>query len=200
MCSQIQIVNLEFAFGNCTRQQLSHPTRCQIWARIVECAGQGRKASGFGDRQPIDTDKRRNAKADVIKPSTLRPFASFDLQAENGGSRSTDALGDFNLVPELVNISRRNEERVNIAQGFLAAGTLPSVVQTAFEKKLADFELPPGYRTEYGGELAEQSQAVGNLLIYVPLLVRKIRFLSGLPSICRYSCSADLQTFQQQNR
>lgn len=103
-------------------------------------------------------------------------------------------------MPELVSISRRNEERVNIAQGFLAAGTLPSVVQTAFEKKLADFELPPGYRTEYGGELAEQSQAVGNLLIYVPLLVRKIRFLSGLPSICRYSCSADLQTFQQQNR
>ncbi|MEO0377408.1 MAG: efflux RND transporter permease subunit [Cyanobacteria bacterium P01_A01_bin.17] len=102
----------------------------------------------------------------------LSQIASLDLQSENvnGGSRSTSAFSDFNLIPELSNISRRNEERVNIVQAFLSAGTLPSVVQTAFEEKLVDFELPPGYRTEYGGELAEQSQAVGNLLLYVPLL------------------------------
>ncbi|MBE9063159.1 efflux RND transporter permease subunit [cf. Phormidesmis sp. LEGE 11477] len=113
---------------------------------------------------PVRVRLSNNNRAD------LSQIASLDLQAENGGSRSTDALGDFSLVPELVNISRRNEERVNIVQGFLAAGTLPSVVQIAFEEKLADFELPPGYRTEYGGEIAEQSQAVGNLLLYVPLL------------------------------
>ena len=32
------------------------------------------------------------------------------------------------------------------------------------------FELPPGYRTEFGGEAAEQGEAVGNLLVFVPLL------------------------------
>ena len=100
----------------------------------------------------------------------LSQIASLDLQSENGGSRSADALGKFDLVPELAKISRRNEERVNVVQGFLSAGTLPSVVQTVFDEKLADFELPPGYRTEVGGEQAEQSQAVGNLLLYVPLL------------------------------
>lgn len=105
----------------------------------------------------------------------LSQIISLDLQPENGdgASRSTDALGDFNLVPELAKISRRNEQRVNIVQGLLTAGTLPSVVQIAFEDKLAEenFELPPGYYSEYGGELAAQSQALGNLLLYMPLLL-----------------------------
>ena len=111
--------------------------------------------------------------------ANLSEIISLDLQPENIGldgstaPRSTDALGEFGLVPELAKISRRNEQRVNIVQGFLTAGTLPSVVQLAFEEKLAaeNFELPPGYRTEYGGETAEQGQAVGNLVLYVPVLL-----------------------------
>ncbi|MEO1685499.1 MAG: efflux RND transporter permease subunit [Cyanobacteria bacterium J06631_12] len=102
----------------------------------------------------------------------LSQIASLDLQSENGTGLSTSAFGQFELVPELSKISRRNEQRVNIVQGYISAGTLPSVVQQAFEEKLEteNFELPPGYRTEYGGEAAEQGEAVGNLLLYVPLL------------------------------
>ncbi|MEL6490430.1 MAG: efflux RND transporter permease subunit [Cyanobacteria bacterium J06621_3] len=102
----------------------------------------------------------------------LSQIASLDLQAQNGSARSTSALGEFSLLPELSKIARRNEQRVNIVQGYITAGTLPSVVQAAFEEKLeaGNFVLPPGYRTEFGGESAEQDQAVGNLLIYVPLL------------------------------
>ncbi|MEO0805290.1 MAG: efflux RND transporter permease subunit, partial [Cyanobacteria bacterium J06643_4] len=87
-------------------------------------------------------------------------------------SRSISALGEFSLVPERAKIARRNEQRVNIVQGYLAAGALPSVAQAAFEERLAseNFALPPGYRTEFGGEAAEQGEAVGNLLLYVPLL------------------------------
>ncbi len=102
----------------------------------------------------------------------LSQIASLDLQSENGGApRSASAIGEFSLLPELSNISRRNEERVNIVQAYLMAGTLPSVVQAVFDEKLNEsFELPPGYRTEYGGESAEQGEAVGNLLLFVPLL------------------------------
>ena len=103
----------------------------------------------------------------------LSQIASLDLQADDGTSRPATAIGEFELLPELSTIARRNEERVNIVQGYLQAGTLPSVAQAEFEAKLkaANFSLPPGYRTEYGGESAEQGQAVGNLLVYVPLLV-----------------------------
>jgi multidrug efflux pump subunit AcrB len=34
-----------------------------------------------------------------------------------------------------------------------------------------NFELPPGYRYEFGGEFEGQSSAVGNLLLFVPILV-----------------------------
>ena len=105
----------------------------------------------------------------------LSGIASLDLQSENGNTpRSTSALGEFDLLPELSRIARRNEQRVNIVQAYITAGILPSVVQQVFEERLANdenFQLPPGYRTEYGGEAAEQDQAVGNLLVYVPLFV-----------------------------
>ncbi|MEO0431217.1 MAG: efflux RND transporter permease subunit [Cyanobacteria bacterium J06656_5] len=101
----------------------------------------------------------------------LSQIASLDLRGATDRA-STDTLGEFSLVPELAKISRRNEQRVNIVQGFIQAGVLPSTVQQAFEQKLAEanFELPPGYWLEYGGEQAEQSQAQGNLVLYVPLL------------------------------
>ncbi len=101
----------------------------------------------------------------------LSQIASLDLLGA-GNRASTDTLGEFTLVPELAKIARRNEQRVNTVQGFISAGVLPSVVQQAFEQKLAEanFEIPPGYWFEFGGEQAEQSQAQGNLLLYVPLL------------------------------
>ncbi|MEM9483448.1 MAG: efflux RND transporter permease subunit [Cyanobacteria bacterium P01_F01_bin.116] len=103
--------------------------------------------------------------------ANLDQIASLDLQGA-GNRASTDTLGDFTLVPELAKIARRNEQRVNTIQGFITAGVLPSVVQQGFEQKLAEanFAVPPGYWFEYGGEQAEQSQAQGNLLLYVPLL------------------------------
>ncbi|MEL6470585.1 MAG: efflux RND transporter permease subunit [Cyanobacteria bacterium J06623_4] len=115
---------------------------------------------------PVRVRVTNDARAD------LGQIASLDLQSENGTGLSTSAFGQFELVPELSKIARRNEQRVNIVQGYISSGTLPSVVQQAFEEKLdaENFELPPGYRTEYGGEAAEQGEAVGNLLIYVPLL------------------------------
>ena len=58
-------------------------------------------------------------------------------------------------------------------QAFITTGVLPNTVLTALKERLAaeNFELPPGYRYEFGGEYAERNTAIGNLLLYVPLLV-----------------------------
>ncbi|MEL6263210.1 MAG: efflux RND transporter permease subunit [Cyanobacteria bacterium J06626_6] len=103
----------------------------------------------------------------------LNAIASLDLQAASGqGRRPASAFGQFELVSSLAKIARRNEQRINIVQGYIRSGVLPSAVQSAFEEKLnaESFTAPAGYRIEYGGESADQAQAVGNLLIYVPLL------------------------------
>jgi multidrug efflux pump subunit AcrB len=108
--------------------------------------------------------------------ASLNQLASLDLrpdQAQDRGFRPTSALGEFELEPQLASIARRNEQRVNTVQAFIAAGTLPSAVVTALQDRLAEtnFELPPGYRYELGGEAEAQSTAMGNLLLFVPILV-----------------------------
>ncbi|MEL6580681.1 MAG: efflux RND transporter permease subunit [Cyanobacteria bacterium J06621_12] len=106
----------------------------------------------------------------------LSQIASLDLnsqRSENNDFRSTSALGEFNLRPQLSKISRRSEQRVNTIQGFITAGVLPSEVLSDFQSRLEanDFQLPPGYRYEWGGELEESSEAQGNLALYVPILL-----------------------------
>ncbi|MEO1342013.1 MAG: efflux RND transporter permease subunit, partial [Cyanobacteria bacterium J06635_13] len=106
----------------------------------------------------------------------LSQIASLDLSSQRSESndfRSTSALGEFNLRPQLSKISRRSEQRVNTVQGFITAGVLPSEVLADFQSRLeaTDFQLPPGYRYEWGGELEESSEAQGNLALYVPILL-----------------------------
>ncbi len=107
--------------------------------------------------------------------ASLQALASLDLrpdQAQDRAFRPTSALGEFDLVPQLASIARREEQRVNTVQAFITTGVLPDTVLTALQAKLEaeNFELPPGYRYEFGGEFAERQTAVGNLLLYVPIL------------------------------
>ncbi|MEM9509323.1 MAG: efflux RND transporter permease subunit [Cyanobacteria bacterium P01_E01_bin.35] len=52
-------------------------------------------------------------------------------------------------------------------------GVLPPKVFSQFQEQLKaqNFRLPPGYRYEFGGEQEESSEAEGNLLLSVPLLL-----------------------------
>ena len=92
---------------------------------------------------------------------------------QNDEFRTISALGEFQITPQLSQIAHRNEQRVNTVQAFITAGVLHSKVladfQTAMEKQ--GFELLPGYTTEIGGEHAESSDATGDLLGSVGLLL-----------------------------
>ncbi|NJO12049.1 MAG: efflux RND transporter permease subunit, partial [Leptolyngbyaceae cyanobacterium SL_1_1] len=109
----------------------------------------------------------------------LAQVAALNLQPAQASSpqpdrfRTLSALGEFELIPQLAQITRRNEQRVNTVQGFIRAGVLPSEVLADFQGAMAEqgFELPPGYYTEIGGEQAESGAAAGNLLTYVGLLL-----------------------------
>ena len=110
----------------------------------------------------------------------LSQIASLNLQPNQQGNgseqnlRPLSALGNFNLVPQLAKISRRDEQRVNTVQAFISAGVLPSVVLGELQQRLQaekfESQLPPGYRYEFGGEQAESGEATGNLMSSVGLL------------------------------
>jgi multidrug efflux pump subunit AcrB len=106
--------------------------------------------------------------------ASLDTLVSLDLSsAQTPGARPTSALGDFELVPQLASIARRNEQRVNTVQAFITSGVLPSAVLSALQQRLAEanFELPPGYRYEFGGEAEQQDTAMGNLVLFLPILL-----------------------------
>ncbi|MBE9155971.1 efflux RND transporter permease subunit [Nodosilinea sp. LEGE 06152] len=102
----------------------------------------------------------------------LGAIASLDM-VTTAGNLPLDAIASLDLVPDIASISRRNGQRINTVQGFITAGSLPSTVLAAFQQRLTaqGFELPPGYRIEYGGEADARGTAVGNLLSTVGVLM-----------------------------
>lgn len=83
------------------------------------------------------------------------------------------AVGNVEIVPDLVTISRRNGQRVNTVQGFIPAQMLPAKVLSDFQNRLAasDFKLPPGYSWDIGGEEGERGDALSNLISTVGVLL-----------------------------
>ncbi len=119
---------------------------------------------------PVRVRVSNSERADLSQISSLNLSAGG---SNNNDFRSTSALGEFDLVPELANIARYNEQRVNTVQGYITAGVLPSVVLANFQERLEaeNFQLPPGYRYEWGGEQEESTRARSDLAQYVPLLL-----------------------------
>lgn len=101
----------------------------------------------------------------------LSAIGSLDVVTPSG-AMPLDAIASLTLKPDLATINRRNGQRVNTVQGFLTAGALPSTVLAAFQERLQQvgFELPAGYRIEYGGEADARGNAIGNLLSTVGVL------------------------------
>jgi multidrug efflux pump subunit AcrB len=84
------------------------------------------------------------------------------------------ALARIELEPAASGVYRRNGERVNEVQGFLAPYLLAAPALAHFRARLSEqgLQLPPGYRLEFGGEEEGSGQAQGQLLsVLAPLLV-----------------------------
>ena len=82
------------------------------------------------------------------------------------------ALGDLDLRAASGGITRRNGERANIIRGYTQNNALPIEV-TRFvldALKKENFTLPAGYSLQLGGDQENQSEAVGNLMLYLPVL------------------------------
>ncbi|MGI8936089.1 MAG: efflux RND transporter permease subunit [Phormidesmis sp.] len=105
----------------------------------------------------------------------LGAIASTDLLSPQASSTTVplSAVADISLVPDIATIAHYDGQRVNTVQAFLKAGALPDAALTSFRQQLEEnsFELPTGYRIEYGGEADARGSAVGNLLASVGVLM-----------------------------
>ncbi len=107
--------------------------------------------------------------------SDLQRITSMDLRVDDGREMRRvpiASLATLSLESKTAIIPRLNRERMNEVAAYLTAGVLPSEIQQDFQSRLAasDFELPVGYRLEYGGEGSKRDDAVGNLVSTVGVL------------------------------
>ena len=83
------------------------------------------------------------------------------------------AIADLEIKASRGAIPHRNGVRVNVIEGYIRAGVLPSVVLSRIKEKMAtaDYQLHHGYEIEFGGESAERNKAVGKLMASVGLIL-----------------------------
>jgi len=84
----------------------------------------------------------------------------------NGPGFVLSSLGEMTLTPSQSPITRKDGERVNVAEAFLTRGVLPD---EAMQYLLVDLEqnpvlLPPGYRISFGGDADMRKRIVGHLI------------------------------------
>ncbi len=113
----------------------------------------------FGDMQRNDFGDLR----DIRFTSPAQPQSWIPLSS----------LGKLELGATSGGITRRDGERTNIIRGFTRNDALPIEVTRFVMDELdkGQFSLPVGYRLQVGGEQESQQDAIGNLLLYLPVLL-----------------------------
>ena len=109
----------------------------------------------------------------------MTEISSLSISAPQGGGATGLAatpllsLGELDLRPSPAIISRYQGERVNTISGFVRSDALPAVAVERFRAMAKEngFTMPPGYRYEFGGDAEARSDAVGNLLSSVGIII-----------------------------
>jgi len=93
--------------------------------------------------------------------------------ADPGRYVPASGIGRVELVPEAGSISRRNGVRSNDVLGYIVRDALPIDVTNAILARVEEegFDVPPGYTFSVAGDSAEQSEALGSLTTYLPVLL-----------------------------
>jgi multidrug efflux pump subunit AcrB len=104
----------------------------------------------------------------------LQDLANLSLSSTRAaGNIPLSALATLELQPSRGAIPRRDGQRVSVVEGYLRAGVLASVALAEYRQNLAraGFQLPAGFRMEFGGESAGRNDAVGNLMASLGVIV-----------------------------
>ena len=116
-------------------------------------------------------DKRRDDISSLFS-TQLNTLASSN-QIDTAQPLVVESFASATLSPSRGSIARRDGERVNIIEAYLATGVLPQTVLNEVTATIAQsgFVLPHGYRLELGGESQKRNEAVGKLLGQVGIIV-----------------------------
>jgi len=119
---------------------------------------------------PVRVRLANEDRADINKLANINLFSTS--MGNNALPIPLTAIADFSLKPSRGAIPHRNGSRVNVIEGYIRSGVLPSVVLTKVRENIAaqNYQLPAGYTMEIGGESSKRNDAVGKLLASVGII------------------------------
>ncbi len=113
------------------------------------------------------------ARSELDRISSLPLIAATNDGSGQYQAIPLSAIAEVSLQPSQGSITRRDGERVNTVQAFIAFGVLPEEVlkNVQTEIKEAGFTLPPGYRLQTGGDSDARDDTLNNLLAPLGLII-----------------------------
>ncbi|PCI32882.1 MAG: acriflavine resistance protein B [Alphaproteobacteria bacterium] len=118
--------------------------------------------------------ENRSDLSNLYNNSLVAVGGSLAANNQNLSGVPLSTLGTLELVPAYNTVTRRDMQRLNILQAHITPFSLPTTTLADFQRRLkeANFELPDGYRIEFGGETEKRSESEGKLFSTVmPLIV-----------------------------
>lgn len=105
---------------------------------------------------------------------TISDLNNFPIiNHQNGAFIPLAAVSQTKVSPSRGAIPHRDGMRVNVIEGYVRSGVLPSVVLNGIKAKLIeqDFTLPNGYSIDIGGESGARDEAVGKLMSSIGIIL-----------------------------
>lgn len=103
----------------------------------------------------------------------LEDLRTFPIILPSGEWAPASAFGSFRVEPDSTSITRKNGERVNIIQAYIASDITPLDLTNKVIKVIEteNWQLPEGYRWEVGGDAEESGNANASLAAHLPVLI-----------------------------
>mgnify|MGYP005839246287 CR=1 FL=1 len=120
----------------------------------------------------IRTEETTRSTLEGLRRIEIVPPAPTRTEDSSFAGVPLTALAEVTVAPSTNAVTRRNGERVNTVQGYIALNVLPETVFAELRARLeaAGFALPAGYHIDFGGESEERSEAVGKLMAQAGVL------------------------------
>ncbi len=145
-------------------QQLQGSLSGQVSGSIIEAT----------ESIPVRVRIANEARASIDDLANINLLSSSSENNVTGETQPIPltALADFSLKPSRGAIPHRNGSRINIVEGYIRSGILPSEVLTRIKANIVaeNYQLPSGYYMEIGGESSKRNDAVGQLLASVGVI------------------------------
>lgn len=107
------------------------------------------------------------------KALNIELLKDLDIEGQNADKETIDVpfseIAEFEITKSLNSIHRADQTRYVSVSAGIAEGYNVGNVSTAVENKLADFELPSGYKLVFAGENEMINDALGQLVLMLVL-------------------------------